>query len=409
MKRLAVYSAVTIAGLITAAGMAAPTAPSRVTAFIRDHKLTRYTVALADLDGDKKPEALIYAMATSEGGGQADLCGSGGCDLYVLAMTPTGYREITDISVARPPVRVLSTTTNGWRDLGVMVAGGGIIRGYEARLRYDGHSYPDNPTVSPAVRLQGVAGEQVIGEDAGRMTGPSSPTTEHFTAVPGIDEKGLDGSIGSYGVGAHMTVRNRTEFVAGHYFYARNPIDIGLTGGMQGDRLILYGDDGSTFNLHFETVSPASKPPLTFYNSTSLVGTWTKGTTTLPVMLGMNLSGGPQGASRYEDVTKEPAEVFEARARHFINGALSGNKAETASATSFPLNIGDRRSFVRTRQELFLRWNEIFTPCLLSHLRLAVPHEMFVHGGFAMVSNGTVWFDAKGATSIDTPNCKRVS
>lgn len=135
MKRLAVYSAATIAGLITAAGMAAPTAPSGVAAFIRDHKLTRYTVALADLDGDKKPEALIYAMATSKGGGQADLCGSGGCDLYVLAMTPTGYREITDISVARPPVRVLPTTTHGWRDLGVMVAGGGIVRGYEARLR----------------------------------------------------------------------------------------------------------------------------------------------------------------------------------------------------------------------------------------------------------------------------------
>ena len=178
---------------------------------------------------------------------------------------------------------------------------------------------------------------------------------------------------------------------------------------MEGDRLVFHGDDGSRFDLHFETVSPTSKPPLTFYNSTSLVGTWTKGATTLPVTLGMNLSGGPQGASRYEDVTKEPAEVFEARARHFINGALSGNKVETASATSFPLNIGDRRDFVHTRQELFRRWREIFTPCLLSHLKLAVPHEMFVHDGFAMVSNGTVWFDAKGATSIDTPNCKRVS
>lgn len=409
MKRLAVYSAATIAGLITTAGMAAPTAPSGVAAFIRDHKLTRYTVALADLDRDKKPEALIYAMATSEGGGQADLCGSGGCDLYVLAMTPTGYREITDISVARPPVRVLPTTTHGWRDLGVMVAGGGIVRGYEARLRYDGHSYPDNPTVLPAVRLQAIAGKQIIGEDAGQMTDTSSTAIKHGAAVPGVDEEGLDGSIGPYGVGAHMTVRNHTEFVAGHYFYARNPIDIGLTGGMDGDHLVLHGDDGSTFNLHFETVSPASKPPLTFYNSTSLVGTWTKGTTTLPVTLGMNLIGGPQGASRYEDVTKESANVFEARARHFIDGALSGNKTEAASGTSFPLNIGSRRGLVRTRQELFRRWDEIFTPCLLSRLKLAVPHEMFVHDGLAMVSNGTVWFDAKGATSIDTPNCKRVS
>lgn len=77
MKRLAVHSAAWITGLITAAGVASPTAPAGVAAFIRDHKLTRCTVALADLDGDKKPEALIYSMATSEGGGQADFCGSG--------------------------------------------------------------------------------------------------------------------------------------------------------------------------------------------------------------------------------------------------------------------------------------------------------------------------------------------
>lgn len=178
---------------------------------------------------------------------------------------------------------------------------------------------------------------------------------------------------------------------------------------MDGDHLVLRGDDGSTFNLHFETVSSASKPPMTSDNSTSLVGTCTKGTTTLPVTPGMDLIGGPQGASRYEDVTKESANVFEAIARHFIYGALSGDKIKAASATSFPLNIGSSRGLVRTRQGLFRRWDEIFTPCVLSRLKLAVPHEVFVHDGLAMVSNGTVWFDAKGASSIDTPNCKRVS
>ena len=148
--------------------------------------------------------------------------------------TATGYREVTDISVARPPVRGLATTTRGWRDLGVMVGGGGIVRGYEARLRYDGHSYPDNPTVSPAVRLQAIAGKQIIGEDAGQMTDTSSTAIKNGTAVSGVEEVGLDGSIGPYGVGAHMTVRDHTEFVAGHYFYARNPVDKGLTGGMDG-------------------------------------------------------------------------------------------------------------------------------------------------------------------------------
>ena len=174
MKRLAVYAAATVFGLTSAVTVAGSSTPPGVAAFVQSHKLTRYTVALVDLDGDKKPEALIYAMATSEGGGQADLCGSGGCDLYVLALTPTGYRQITDISVARPPVRVLPTATHGWHDLGVMVAGGGIIRGYEARLRYDGHSYPSNPTVAPAIKLRATVGRQIIGEDADQITSTSN-------------------------------------------------------------------------------------------------------------------------------------------------------------------------------------------------------------------------------------------
>lgn len=161
------YAAVIAVAL--ASGAAAGAMPSGVAAFVRHHRLARYTLALADLNGDGRPEALIYAMATAGAGGRADLCGSGGCELYVLSPTPTGYRAVTAVSVARPPIRVLPTATHGWRDLGVMVAGGGIIRGYEARLRFDGRSYPRNPSVAPAVRLTGRAGRQVIGEEAARL------------------------------------------------------------------------------------------------------------------------------------------------------------------------------------------------------------------------------------------------
>lgn len=150
--------------LLTSASTNTTTTPG-VVAFVKDHHLTRYSVAMVDLDGDKRPEALIYAMSTSAGGLQSDECGSGGCDLYVLSLTPTGYRQISDISISSPPIRVLPSVTHGWHDLGVMVAGGGIINGYEARLRFDGEGYPANPTVPSAARLKTMVGKVVIAND----------------------------------------------------------------------------------------------------------------------------------------------------------------------------------------------------------------------------------------------------
>ena len=173
MKHLSMCAAAAVIAL-TGTTTAIATTPPGVAAFVRAHHLTRYTVALADLNGDNRPEALIYAMASADGGGQANLCGSGGCDLYVLSLTPTGFREVTNISIARPPIRVLPTVSHGWHDLGVLVAGGGVVSGYEARLRFDGKGYPANPSVPPAIRLKAPSGKQVIGEDAGRMPKPDA-------------------------------------------------------------------------------------------------------------------------------------------------------------------------------------------------------------------------------------------
>ena len=35
--------------------------------------------------------------------------------------------------------------------------------------------------------------------------------------------------------------------------------------------------------------------------------------------------------------------------------------------------------------------------------KTALPHEMFVHEGQAMVADGAVWFDAHGASAINQP------
>lgn len=102
-----------------------------------------YFAAKANLDGDRWPEWIVHLAGPM-------VCGSGGCESLIFTEGDGGLELLTRISVTRPPIVVAETSTNGWRDLIVHVAGGGILPGHDARLRYDGSTYPSNPTVEPA-------------------------------------------------------------------------------------------------------------------------------------------------------------------------------------------------------------------------------------------------------------------
>lgn len=160
MRRIIGKSVVLAALLSAATASASP--PPGVMAFVRDKKLTRYRIALPDLNRDGHPEALVYAIASRDGDGQANFCGSGGCLLYVLFLTANGYRKVTAITITRPPIRVLRTMSHGWQDISVQVAGGGISPRYEARLRFNGRTYPSNPSMPPATRKNQPGGKEVI-------------------------------------------------------------------------------------------------------------------------------------------------------------------------------------------------------------------------------------------------------
>ena len=114
-----------------------------------------YFAKQADLDSDGRPECIVHVAGPM-------VCGTGGCNTLVLAGDDAGLEVVSSISVTRPPVVVAETTTNGWRDLVVRVSGGGILPGYDARLGFDGSTYPTNPTVEPAERLE----QQVQGKVA---------------------------------------------------------------------------------------------------------------------------------------------------------------------------------------------------------------------------------------------------
>jgi len=107
---------------------------------------TCVAVAWQDLNGDGRPEALVYVSGPG-------WCGSGGCNLRILEQGRAGFRPRGSLTVTRPPIGVLDTRTRGWRDLAVSVGGGGINPGYVAAVPFNGSRYAGNPTTRPARRV----------------------------------------------------------------------------------------------------------------------------------------------------------------------------------------------------------------------------------------------------------------
>lgn len=122
---------------------------------LNDDKTTRYLAAFVDLNGDGTEEAIVSVSGRS-------WCGSGGCNSYILARDGDSWSVVTKMTITRTPIRVLATTSNGWRNITVWVQGGGIQPGYEAELRFNGKTYPSNPSMPPARRLAGTVAGQVV-------------------------------------------------------------------------------------------------------------------------------------------------------------------------------------------------------------------------------------------------------
>ena len=115
MRRTSTLLALTVLSA-PAQAVAGPTA--QVDAYVRRGlHVSSYQWAEADLNGDGQAEQFVYATA-------GDFCGSGGCTLFVLQRQPVGYRVVLRSTVTQLPIRLLATSSRGWRDVGVGVSGG---------------------------------------------------------------------------------------------------------------------------------------------------------------------------------------------------------------------------------------------------------------------------------------------
>lgn len=140
-----------------------------VKAFLRSYfrgpedKTTRYSAAPVTLDA-KGHEVIVYVTGRF-------WCGSGGCVALLLRPTDGSFKVIDKFTLVRLPIVVLPSKTNGWHDIAMSVEGGGIVPGRMAILRFDGHKYPNNPSMAPKLptRLAG--------------TGTKVPLSEHGSLV----------------------------------------------------------------------------------------------------------------------------------------------------------------------------------------------------------------------------------
>ena len=120
---------------------------------------TRVYLGFTDLDADGKDEAIAYVTGPY-------WCGSGGCNAHILTPDGDSWREVGNTTVSSLPIGVLDSQSNGWKDLAISFAGGGIPAGI-GQMQFDGAKYPRNPTTVPEAEDIGTV---VIAEDAAFVT-----------------------------------------------------------------------------------------------------------------------------------------------------------------------------------------------------------------------------------------------
>lgn len=118
----------------------------------------RYYYNRIDLNDNGKPEVVVYLVGSYS-------CGSGGCSALIFTPNGQDYRLVSRHTVVNAPILVTPQKTGGWKDLVILVSGGGAKPQY-TRTRFNGRTYPGNPSVQPAVPANTTLQGQALVADA---------------------------------------------------------------------------------------------------------------------------------------------------------------------------------------------------------------------------------------------------
>lgn len=216
----------------------------------------------------------------------------------------------------------------------------------------------------------------------------------------------LEGTIGERRAGMNLWIRDGTRIGAGHFYHAPDFSDIPLEIAIRGEEILLREPGGGLFRLRLRGSYDNDLPPSGFDHAIGLQGTYLKHGQRVQVEFGFTQTVRQSSYGWYASVTDRPTAEFESLVRRFLDGVTSGNREQAAAAVSYPLRInGSCPRRIRNHAALLDQWDLIFTPERVAWLRDAIPHEMFVRQGMAMVANGDIWFDERGAAVINGADC----
>lgn len=127
-------------------------------------KNIRYYYNRVDLNDDGIPEVFAFLVGSF-------ICGTGGCSAVIFKLENGEYKLLSRFSLVRNPVIISNTKTNGYRDI-IMNGYGGGIQSFFALIKYDGTTYPSNPSVQPKVepgtKVDGIA---IVADDIAKNSG----------------------------------------------------------------------------------------------------------------------------------------------------------------------------------------------------------------------------------------------
>lgn len=124
----------------------------------RGEDIVHYMYNKVDLNGDKKPEVIVYAYGPMLGG-------SGGDSGLILKEVSEGYQVISELSLVRTPIIISDNKTKGWNDIIMEVSGGGATP-EQAVLKFNGKKYPSNPSTQPKLGKNAkIEGVQILADE----------------------------------------------------------------------------------------------------------------------------------------------------------------------------------------------------------------------------------------------------